>query len=599
MCGIAGIVVFGPGSNSRVGTGELLAIREAMARRGPDAAGLWVSPDGRVGLAHRRLAIIDPRPEANQPMSHDDGAYRIVFNGEILNYRELRAELAAQGVACRTTSDTEVLLLLYARYGAEMVTRLRGMFAFAIWDEPRRRLFAARDPFGIRPFYFAEARGVLRFASQVKALKAGGSLELTPDPAGRVGFFLFGYVPEPFTLYREIRALPAGHTLTVDDGGMRLSRYFDIAAELADASTRPPPTDPAERRQLIHDALLDSVKHHLEADVPVGLFLSAGIDSNALMALAAEAAGPRLRSITLGFPEYRGGERDETGLAETSAARYGASHRTCWVGSSEFEAEEAAMLDAMDQPSIDGINCYLVSKAAANAGIKVALSGLGGDELFGSYPSFEQVPALVRRLGPLRGAPWVGRTFRQVSAPVFRRFTSPKYAGLLEYSGDFGDAYLLRRGLFMPWELPALLDGELVREGWRSLDLLTRLRQSLAGIAGARAKVSALELTWYMRGQLLRDADWAGLAHSVEVRPPLVDSGLLRRLAPLLVSPLPPTKSDLADCLAAPLPAALRARRKTGFTVPVADWHRRRTGRRARGLRDWAVHVYGEIERRA
>src|SRR5882724_6340725 len=339
MCGIAGIVVFDPGSNSRVGTAELVAIREAMARRGPDAAGLWVSPDAMVGLAHRRLAIIDPRPEADQPMSHD-GGYRIVFNGEILNYRELRAELAAQGVACRTTSDTEVLLLLYARYGAEMVTRLRGMFAFAIWDEPRRRLFAARDPFGIKPFYFAEGPGMLRFASQVKALKAGGSLDLTPDPAGRVGFFLFGYVPEPFTLYREIRALPAGHTLTVDDGGVRLSRYFDIAAELAEASSRPPPSDPAERRRLIHDTLLDSVKHHLEADVPVGLFLSAGIDSNALMALAAEAAGPRLRSITLGFPEYRGGERDETRLAETSAARHGAEHRTCWVGAADFEAEE-------------------------------------------------------------------------------------------------------------------------------------------------------------------------------------------------------------------------------------------------------------------
>src|SRR5258708_29961229 len=206
----------------------------------------------------------------------------------MLNYRELRAELSQQGDTCRTSSDTEVLLLLYARHGAAMVTRLRGMFAFAIWDERRRRLFAARDHFGIRPFYYAEAGGVLHFASQVKALKAGGGLDLTPDPAGHVGFFLFGYVPEPFTLYREIRALPAGHTLTVDEGGVRLSRYFDIAAELAEAATRPPPTDPTERRRLIHDALLDSVKHHLEADVPVGLFLSARIDSNALMPLAAE-----------------------------------------------------------------------------------------------------------------------------------------------------------------------------------------------------------------------------------------------------------------------------------------------------------------------
>jgi asparagine synthase (glutamine-hydrolysing) len=599
MCGIAGIVVHGPGSNARASEGELVAVREAMRTRGPDAAGLWLAPDGRVGLAHRRLAIIDTRREADQPMEHRDGAFRIVFNGEILNYKELRAELAAQGDACRTSSDTEVLLLLYARHGAAMVTRLRGMFAFAIWDERERRLFAARDPFGIKPFYYADGGAALRFASQVKALKAGGGLDLSPDPAGRVGFFLFGYVPEPFTLYREIRALPAGHTLTVDAAGVRLDRYFDIAAELAEAGARPAPTDPGARRRLIHDALLDSVGHHLLADVPVGVFLSAGIDSNALMALAVEAVGPGVRSVTLGFPEYRGTEQDETGLAEASAARFGAQHRTCWVGAAEFENAQGALIAAMDQPSTDGINSYFVSRAAAESGLKVALSGLGGDELFGSYPSFEQIPVLVRRLAPLRGMPWVGRTFRRVSAPVLRQFTSPKYAGLLEYSSDFGDAYLLRRGLFMPWELPALLDGDLVREGWRDLDLLTRLRRSTAGIASPRAKVSALELTWYMRGQLLRDADWAGLAHSLEVRPPLVDVELLRRLAPLLVSPQPPTKDDLAGCLPTPLPAEITARRKTGFTVPVADWHMRRTGLRGRGLRDWAVHVYGEIEQRA
>jgi asparagine synthase (glutamine-hydrolysing) len=598
MCGIGGVVVFGRGANARVSAEELGATREAMRARGPDGSGLWVSPDGSTGFCHRRLAIIDPRPDSDQPMGTPDGAYRIVFNGEILNYRELRAELIQQGDTFRTGSDTEVLLLLYARHGPEMVSRLRGMFAFAIWDEARRHLFAARDPFGIRPFYYAIANGVCRFASQVKALLAGGGLEPTPDPAGHVGFLLFGYVPEPFTLHCQIRSLPAGHTLTVSAEGFRLARYFDVSGALAAAADRPAPAGPEARRALLREALLDSVRHHLVADVPVGIFLSAGLDSTVLLALAAELAGPALHSVTLGFPECRGGEADETGLAEDSARRFGASHATHWIGAEDFEADHDKLLAAMDQPSIDGVNTYFVARAAARSGIKVALSGLGGDELFGSYPSFGQIPRLVRRLGPLRSAPLLGRALRRVSAPALRRLTSPKYAGLLEYGTDYGGAYLLRRGLFMPWELPGLLDPDMVREGWRALDPLTRLERTTEGVPTARAKVSALELTWYMRGQLLRDADWAGLAHSVEVRPPMVDSELLLRLAPMIVSPQPPTKSELADCLGGALPPAIRQRRKTGFATPVADWHRRRTGRRARGLRDWALHVYREVERR-
>ncbi|MFO1059389.1 MAG: asparagine synthase (glutamine-hydrolyzing) [Dongiaceae bacterium] len=597
MCGIGGVVVFGRGANARVSSDELVAMREAMRTRGPDGAGLWISSDGTVGFCHRRLAIIDPRPESDQPMQTADGAYRIVFNGEILNYRELRAELAQHGDVFRTGSDTEVLLQLYARHGPAMVGRLRGMFAFAIWDEARRHLFAARDPFGIRPFYYAAANGVCRFASQVKALRAGGGVETTPEPAGHVGFLLLGYVPEPYTLHREIRALPAGHTLTVSAEGARLARYFDIPATLAAAAGQPVPDSPQARRALLRDALLDSVRHHLVADVTVGIFLSAGLDSTALLALGAELAGPELRTVTLGFPECRGTENDETGLARESARQLGAAHATHWIDAADFAAEHDRLLAAMDQPSIDGVNTYFVARAAARSGLKVALSGLGGDELFGSYPSFGQIPRLVRRLGPLRRAPALGRALRRVSAPALRRLTSPKYAGLLEYGTDYGGAYLLRRGLFMPWELPGLLDPEMVREGWKTLDPLTRLERTTEGVPTARAKVSALELSWYMRGQLLRDADWAGLAHSVEVRPPLVDSQLLQRLAPLIVSPQPPTKSELADCLGAALPPAIRQRRKTGFVAPVADWHRRRTGRPARGLRDWALHVYREAER--
>src|SRR6266536_544479 len=233
MCGLNGIFAYHSAAGMPI-EAELLATRDAMRSRGPDGAGKWWSGDRRCGLAHRRLTILDLSDRASQPMISEDGGLVVVFNGEIYNYPELRAELEARGVRFRTTSDTEVLLHLYAREGIEMVGRLRGMFAFAIWDDQRRGLFLARDPYGIKPLYTANDGWTFRFASQVKALLAGGRVSRDPEPAGHVGFFLFGSVPEPFTLYRDIRALPAGHTQWIDAMGPREPKSFaNLAAILA------------------------------------------------------------------------------------------------------------------------------------------------------------------------------------------------------------------------------------------------------------------------------------------------------------------------------------------------------------------------------
>src|ERR1019366_4308629 len=604
MCGMAAIFNYRTGEP--IGRAELLRIRDAMSLRGPDGCGDWVSPDGRVGLGHRRLSIIDLSESGAQPMKSADGRLVIIFNGEIYNYHDLRSQLEQKGYRFQSTSDTEVLLHLYDAEGESMVSQLRGMYAFAIWDDRHKGLFIARDPFGIKPLYLADDGKTLRIASQVKALIAGGRVDNSAEPAGHVGFFLWGHVPSPYTLYRGIRGFPAGTTLWLDASGKRQERAFcsipQILAEAERAEDRERRTEvggPHSQLSTLNSqlavALRDTVKHHLIADVPVGVFLSSGLDSTTVAALAAEQGGT-LRTVTLGFEEFRGTSNDEVPLAKQVAAQYGARHQTVWVGKHDFRDNFDRIMQAMDQPSCDGINSFFVSFAAAHAGLKVALSGLGGDELFGGYPSFREIPRTVRLLNPFSISAFQGfsRSFRLLSAPVLRRFTSPKYASLLEYGGTYGGAYLLRRGLFMPWELPEVLDPDLVREGWQELQPLVRLDQTAAGLKSPFLKVGALEICWYMRNQLLRDTDWASMNHSVEVRPPLVDAHLLRELAPLLAGPSPPTKHDMARSLPSPLPGSVLDRPKTGFSIPVRKWLLDEDSgfARHRGLRGWTRLVH-------
>jgi asparagine synthase (glutamine-hydrolysing) len=593
VCGIAGLFHYAAAAD-RDDQALLARMSAAMATRGPDSEGVWVSDDAGALFAQRRLAIIDPGPGGWQPMSLDGGRLVANYNGEIYNYRALRNELEAEGRRFVSQSDTEVLLHLYDLHGAAMVQRLRGMYALSIWDRARRTMFFARDPFGIKPLYYADDGRTLRFASQVKALLAGGGIDTTPEPAADVGFLMWGSVPEPFTLYKAIRALPAGHLMTVEQGRPpAIRRFHSIAAVLSGAEyERPAPTGVA-RMGYLRERIADTVKHHMVADVPVGVFLSAGFDSSLVAQFAALGTAEKLRSVTLGFDEYRGTDNDETGVAARIAAHHHADHRTVWVTRAEFAAERERLLAAMDQPTIDGTNVYFVSKATASTGLKVALSGIGGDEVFAGYPSFRQVPEMVRLVGSVGPLAALGRGFRLVSEPVLRRFTSPKYAGMLEYGGTYGGAYLLRRGLFMPWELPALLDADYLRRGMADLDSLPTLAAAIEGVQSPNGRVAALELSFYLRNQLLRDADWAGMAHSLEIRTPFVDARFFHDLAPLIVGKPPLTKAELPALLSPPVRDILDGRPKRGFQVPVRAWLGMPAGRdaRTRGWRAWALQV--------
>jgi asparagine synthase (glutamine-hydrolysing) len=574
MCGINGIVAYLSSSKAPEET-ELLVTRDAMRARGPDGFGAWWSMDRRCGLGHRRLSIIDLSDRASQPMTTEDGRFIVVFNGEIYNYPQLRAELETDGARFRTTSDTEALLHLYARHGADMVHRLRGMFAFAIWDEVRQGLFLARDPYGIKPLYTANDGWTFRFASQVKALLAGGHVSRDPEPAGVVGFHLFGSVPEPFTLYRDVRALPAGHTQWVDVAGPREPKPFANLAEVL-AKGAAHPTSAAELPERVRAGMLNSVRAHLLADVEVGVFLSAGVDSGALLGLMRDAEQREIRAITLAFEEFRGTSEDEAPLAARVCEQYGAQHIVRHLGEQEFFDDLPAIFEAMDQPSIDGVNAWFVSKAAKEAGLKVAISGLGGDELLGGYPSSLDLPRWRRWFGPFAGVPGLGRLARKfigAVAPGFSR-TRPKALGLLEHAGSWPGAYLLRRALFLPQELPGLMDAEIAREGLRRLKPLRRLAASLTPDPRSdSARVCVLESAHYMRNQLLRDTDWAGMAHSLEIRVPLVDFTLLAALAPAIPALTPGEgKAALAKAPTSPLPNETVIRGKTGFGVPTGAW---------------------------
>ena len=447
---------------------------------------------GRVVLGHRRLAIIDIGSNGDQPMSDATGRWIISFNGEIYNYRALRVELQRLGCNFRTNSDTEVIINAVAQWGESGLRRLRGMYAFALWDTVERELWLARDPYGIKPLYFSETGGTLWFASQARALADCAPVDTRRDAAALTGFYLWGHVPEPFSWWTGIRMFPAGHVQRVRAGR---DPSKPVAFSRIEDNYVNQPAKPLASGEL-HQLILDAVRHHLVADVPVGVFLSAGVDSNVIAALAVET-GAKVRTVTLAFEEYAGTPHDEAPLAEIAAKILGTEHVTVRISREEFEAILADFIDSMDQPSIDGLNSYLISRAAAAQGLKVALSGLGGDELFGGYPSFSQIPKLLALGRRLPFAKTLGRAVGSALRTVPLPGLPPKAAALLSHSSEIARAYLLRRALHLENELDAILDESWLKEGLGRLSTIESINSSIAVLRRAgvstHAQVAALE----------------------------------------------------------------------------------------------------------
>ena len=578
MCGITAIFAYGDGA-APVNPEELDAITMSMRSRGPDAGATWIAPDRRAGLGSRRLAIIDLSDEGTQPMFDVERELVIAFNGEIYNYRELRASLERRGARFHSRTDTEVLLQLYRHEGEKMLPLLRGMYAFTIWDTRARTLFAARDPYGLKPLYFSDDGSTIRFASEVKALLAGGAVSRAIDPAGAAGFFLTGSVPEPFTIREAVKLVEAGTAFHVEPerGRMPARSHFRIAEAFRRGRVQRGVAGLTTPQIAFQERLEESVVHHLVADVPIGVFLSAGIDSSALTAIAAEHSTEQLRTFTLAFDEFRGDAGDESPLAERFARKTGTLHTTRVVTREEFHRDLPAIFAAMDQPTIDGVNTWFVSKAVHESGVKVAISGVGGDELFGGYPSFTRVPRITR----LAQSP-LARV-----VPLLRRH--PKAPLLATMGRTYAGAWLLQRGLYLPHELPEVLGKEMAEAGLERLQMMELVDRALQPDPGTPfGRVASLEGSLYMRNQLLRDTDWASMAHSVEVRTPFVDAALLRQIAPIVID----YGRACKEMLAARLPEWLRHRPKTGFFVPMRDWMDLPPDGTSTRMRSWARRVW-------
>ena len=570
MCGIAGIV--NRGSTAPVQASELERLRDLQSHRGPDDAGIWLSPDQRIGLAHRRLSIIDLSSRGHQPMQSDNGRFCITYNGEIYNHRGLRKELEGKGFRFLSDSDTEVILHGYREWGSEVVQRLRGMFAFAIWDTERQEIFLARDPLGIKPLFYSDAGGRTSFASEPRALVSSLN-RVDLDAQGIASFLLWGSIPSPHSLYANIRSLEPGSWLRISLAGKREEQTYWHIEDAFATQDRIADVDPDAA---LTAALRDSVRHHLVSDVPVGAFLSGGVDSAALVGLLAEMRPGSIETITLGFDDP---ELDESELARTAANLYGTRHHEIRLRLEDVRDRIPAAIEAMVQPTIDGINTYFVSEAAVAAGLKVAVSGIGGDELFGGYDSFRWIPRILRFHSRMRVFPGLAPAARRIARGCEGLDVSRSLARasrLLAHGATPFGAYFSTRGLFSPTEIGQLID----REFFDDLTKIDPCRWLESRVDLSRIRegdwVSALELRQYMQSQLLRDTDVASMAHSLEVRTPLVDRDLLTAVArvPAEARFAGRAKRALRNAPAHPLPASLWNRKKKGFTLPFDQWIR-------------------------
>ena len=571
MCGIFGIV----GRNARIAEGLLDRGTQSLAHRGPDDSGTILLRDSipgpvEIGLGNRRLAILDLSPLAHQPMHDAETGNWIVYNGEIYNFRDVREELEQAGTGFVSNSDTEVLLKAYARWGESCLGKFRGIFAFAIWDARQHSLFLGRDPMGIKPLYYAQSGAYFLFASEVRTLLGTGLVPGRVDHEGLINYLTFGSAYDPLTLIEGVHAVPAGHTLTWEDGKLRLAPYWDLVDEEARGEAVPAT---AENEKLtvarLRPLLEESVRMQLVSDVPVGVFLSGGIDSSALVSILSRGGvTPSTFSIV-----FREAEFSEAEHSRAIAKTFRTDHHEINISQMDVLAAIPSALSAMDLPTMDGINTYMVSRQTRAAGVKVALSGLGGDEVFAGYSSFRTVPRMERFARFWKNVP---RPVRNSFASAFGSLTKEndqnrKLGSLARDNGRVLHPYFLTRMLFTPSQRDLLFPNA---DATTAESAGASQRASLKASWGLDVvnRVSYLESRCYMLNTLLRDADVMSMSQGLEVRVPLIDHQLAKTVLSLpgawKVNGTP--KKLLVEALGGTLPDEIVHRPKRGFTLPLS-----------------------------
>lgn len=546
-----------------------------QTHRGPDDSGVEFAELGgfNLGLGQRRLSIIDLSPMGHQPMVHPETGDFITYNGELYNFQDLRKELEALGSRFRGHSDTEVILHALTRWGPKVLERLNGMFALAFFSRAQRTLLLARDPIGMKPLYVAQSDTHLCFASEVRGVLASGMATPYIDLRAVAGLLAFGAVQEPLSFFKSIRAFPAGcsQVFHVERDIIKsgpVQRYWDFPRMLAKMTE-------ADAVAQVRATMSKAVEEHLVSDVPVGVFLSSGLDSTIIAGLATKYS-KNIRTLTVGFG-LDDPDRSESAAAQTTARELGVQHTDIQVSSIEAERLTVEWLHRLDQPSVDGLNTFVISKAVRSQGIIVALSGLGGDELFGGYPSFEQVPRFVRALQHAGMFPPGMRALAGRLAMTGKpRVVRDKAAEMCAIGPDMLRLYLHRRRLMSDAALSEL-GLSAAREGLDETYLMPEIaRESYEDNSDPVASLSRLEARFYMRNMLLRDTDNTGMAHSLEIRPPFLDKRVMElafsipghvRLASGRAN-----KHLLRVAFADMLRDELRVLPKKGFYLPIRRW---------------------------
>ncbi len=552
MCGIAGVICGGD-----QGRQALLKMLETLASRGPDNQGIYSHERAHIG--HRRLKVIDLSPQADQPLANEDSTKLLVANGEIYNFRQLRPQLERLGHRFSSHSDSEVILHAYEEWGKDCLGKLRGMFAFCIFDKLTGALFLARDRFGIKPLYYYFKGDVFIFASQVKAILSSGLVSRIISGQGLSSYLDYGAFRDPFTVIEGVCAFLPGHYATLENGQLNISRYWDIL------SASPAFTGSYdEAAETTAGLLKESVCLHSASDVPLGLFLSGGIDSSGLTSIMSDVSGSKLRTVSLVFDEK---DLDESGFSRLISSQFKTQHREVRLSEDDFLSSLPAALSSMDQPTFDGINSFFVSRAAKEAGLTVLLSGLGADELFCGYKSFRHVPGLERLTALMRLMPgFLKSGIAEVAAGLCIGRPGRDKAIEMLRSGSRESPYFWVRRLFTEGQKYTLLK--------KSIPATAESLQQLSHLDPVN-RVSYLELTNYMRDVLLRDTDFMSMAHSLEVRVPYLDHVLAQFVLSvpgrLKLSGRRP-KPLLLDSLPQKLPRKIYLRRKMGFVLPVGRW---------------------------
>ena len=558
MCGIAGIV----GENASTHRDALHRMVSSLAQRGPDAEGFYQAPSGLCLLGHRRLSILDLSQHAAQPMVSPDKRFALCYNGECYNYAELREQLRKAGKNIHSTGDTEVLFQMLVQEGKSCLPKLNAMFAFGFWDEEHRQLFLARDRFGQKPLYFSKKGNLLIFASELRAILASGLVERKLNSRALLSYLSYGSVHGPDTIVKDISLLPAGNFLEWESiGEIKKTSFWEPPRQKQDC--------PQEE---LRNRFSKAVDRHLVSDVPVGLFLSGGIDSSAIVAAAARMTNEQVHTLSVVFPDLP--QYSEHEHAKRIAKITGTNHIEIPINEQIMLELLPQCLDAMDQPTADGFNTFVVSKATREAGVKVVLSGLGGDELFGGYPSFKDVPRLLKIKNTL------GQTEKPVSA-ILRRIGQKttkisKLSSVLAASKDLLTVYMIRRQVFNNYQIDGILASATFKNSFIRIPLeLEVYLRNLIRDRDIYDAIGLLELHSYMGQTLLRDSDIMGMAHGLEIRMPFLDkefSDCALELPPGVRIPNKFPKAWFVGAMGDWLPLENVRRKKQGFEMPIEKW---------------------------